>query len=65
MACDSFELRKLVKCVKSSALFQEKLRALQLPSGLELVIEPWPYGAPDKEDKDTILPGPLLCARRS
>lgn len=50
-----FEFQKLVECVKTSPLFQEKLKNIQLPPGFELVIEPWPYGGPDEEDGATRL----------
>ncbi|EQL03100.1 copper amine oxidase [Ophiocordyceps sinensis CO18] len=48
-----FELYRLVECVKNSALFQEKLKAISLPPGFELVVEPWPYGGPDEADGQT------------
>lgn len=44
------EFRKLVDIIKESPLFQEKFRAIKLPPGFELVVEPWPYGGPDPED---------------
>ncbi|RDA87768.1 hypothetical protein CP532_2464 [Ophiocordyceps camponoti-leonardi (nom. inval.)] len=50
-----FEFKKLVECVKASPLFQEKLRTIKLPPGFELVVEPWPYGAPDLGDGQTRL----------
>ncbi|PFH56838.1 hypothetical protein XA68_15930 [Ophiocordyceps unilateralis] len=50
-----FEFKKLLECVKASSLFNEKLSAIQLPPGFELVVEPWPYGAPDLNDGHTRL----------
>ncbi|POR32107.1 Amine oxidase [Tolypocladium paradoxum] len=47
------EFDTLVKCVKNSTLFQEKLKSIQLPPGFEVVVEPWPYGGPDEADGAT------------
>ncbi|KJZ75173.1 Copper amine oxidase 1 [Hirsutella minnesotensis 3608] len=58
-----FEFRKVVECVKASNLFQEKLQTIRLPPGFELVIEPWPYGAPDQDDGDTRFFQALCFAR--
>ncbi|KYK57983.1 copper amine oxidase [Drechmeria coniospora] len=48
-----FEFEKLIESVKASPLFQEKLNTIELPDGFELVLEPWPYGAPDEADGAT------------
>lgn len=44
------EFERLVQVIKDSPLFQEKVKELQLPQGFDVVIEPWPYGAPDVID---------------
>lgn len=60
-----FEFKKLLECVKTSPLFQEKLKAFRLPPGFELVVEPWPYGAPDTTDGHTRLFQCLCFARNT
>lgn len=51
----SFEFETVVSTIKNSALFQEKLEAIELPEGFDVVIEPWPYGGPDLADGPTRL----------
>ncbi|EFW99003.1 copper amine oxidase [Grosmannia clavigera kw1407] len=45
-----FEFETVVTTIKNSTLFQEKLKAIKLPEGFDVVIEPWPYGGPDLTD---------------
>ncbi|KAG7108457.1 Copper amine oxidase 1 like protein [Verticillium longisporum] len=47
------EFDDLVNACKESPLFQEKIAALELPKDFEVVVEPWPYGAPEVADGDT------------
>ncbi|XP_044715703.1 copper amine oxidase, enzyme domain-containing protein [Hirsutella rhossiliensis] len=55
-----FEFEKLVECVKTSSLFQEKLKAIQLPPGFELVVEPWPYASGNPDSNFYAFPIPLI-----
>jgi primary-amine oxidase len=45
------EFDTLVEVCKASPLFQAKLAELKLPEGFEAIIEPWPYGAPELDEK--------------
>ncbi|CRK31911.1 hypothetical protein BN1723_014575 [Verticillium longisporum] len=58
-----FEFDDLVNACKESPLFQEKIAALELPKDFEVVVEPWPYGAPEVADGDTRLFQALIFAR--
>lgn len=62
-ASNSAEFDDLAKACKASPLFQEKISALELPKDFEVVIEPWPYGAPDVVDGDTRFFQALIFAR--
>lgn len=55
----------MVKCVTENAEVQAKVADLKLPAGFELVIEPWPFGAPDPRDGDDRLFQALMFAQRS
>ncbi|KAK8018105.1 copper amine oxidase 1 [Apiospora marii] len=44
------EFDTLVQVVQDSPLFQAKIKELGLPEHFEVVVEPWPYGAPDLAD---------------
>ncbi|KAK8069443.1 hypothetical protein PG994_006059 [Apiospora phragmitis] len=57
------EFDTLVQVVHDSPLFQAKIQELDLPEGFEVVIEPWPYGAPDAADGRKRLFQALLFAR--
>ncbi|CRK35304.1 hypothetical protein BN1723_004092 [Verticillium longisporum] len=57
------EFDDLVNACKESPLFQEKIAALELPKDFEVVVEPWPYGAPEVADGDTRLFQALIFAR--
>ncbi|PNH77312.1 hypothetical protein VD0001_g220 [Verticillium dahliae] len=57
------EFDDLVNACKESPLFQEKIAALELPKDFEVVVEPWPYGAPEMADGDTRLFQALIFAR--
>ncbi|KAF6840314.1 copper amine oxidase [Colletotrichum plurivorum] len=58
-----YEFETLAEAVKRSPLFQEKIAQLQLPEGFEVVVEPWPYGAPDAADGDNRFFQALIFAR--
>lgn len=53
----------MTEAVHRSALFKEKIAELRLPEGFEVVVEPWPYGAPDPADGDTRFFQALIFAR--
>ncbi|KAH7374839.1 copper amine oxidase [Plectosphaerella cucumerina] len=57
------EFDDLAAACKESTLFQEKIAALELPEKFEVVVEPWPYGAPDVIDGDTRMFQALIFAR--
>ncbi|KAK7976567.1 hypothetical protein PG989_015030 [Apiospora arundinis] len=57
------EFETLVEVVQASPLFQAKIRELALPEGFEVVVEPWPYGAPDAADGRKRLFQALIFAR--
>lgn len=57
------EFEELVNCVQADALFQQKVSELKLPEGFEVIVEPWPYGAPDIEDGDNRYFQALMFAR--
>jgi len=59
----SAEFEDLVKACEESTLFQERIASLELPKDFEVVVEPWPYGAPEIEDGDTRLFQALIFAR--
>lgn len=44
-------------------MFKEKIAELKLPEGFEVVVEPWPYGAPDAADGDNRFFQALIFAR--
>ncbi|RYP70716.1 hypothetical protein DL769_004887 [Monosporascus sp. CRB-8-3] len=44
------EFKTLVEVITTSPLFAEKVKQLNLPDGFEVIVEPWPYGAPDVAD---------------
>jgi primary-amine oxidase len=44
-------------------VLKEKLKELKLPDGFEVVIEPWPYGAPEIDDGARRFFQALLFAR--
>lgn len=44
-------------------MLQKKLEDLKLPEGFEVVIEPWPYGAPDPGDEGKRFFQGLVFAR--
>ncbi|KAM5350444.1 hypothetical protein ACJ41O_006949 [Fusarium nematophilum] len=58
-----WEFDNLAKCVTDSPAVQEKIKELRLPEGFEVVVEPWPYGAPDPSDGDDRLFQALLFAQ--
>ncbi|KAF4458210.1 copper amine oxidase 1, partial [Fusarium albosuccineum] len=58
-----YEFEHLVKCVTDSPVVQEKIKELRIPEGFEVVVEPWPYGAPDPADGDERLFQALLFAQ--
>ncbi|CAG1997402.1 unnamed protein product [Fusarium graminearum] len=58
-----YEFDEVVKAVGESELFKEKLAKIKLPPGFEIVVEPWPYGAPDLEDGNTRFFQALIFAR--
>lgn len=45
-----YEFQTVVKVTTASPLFKAKIAELKLPEGFEVIIEPWPYGAPDPSD---------------
>lgn len=57
------EMKRVVELVKQSSEVQAKVRDLRLPDGFEVVVEPWPYGAPDPVDADTRLFQALMFAK--
>ncbi|KAK8045034.1 hypothetical protein PG993_005058, partial [Apiospora rasikravindrae] len=57
------EFDTLVQVVQASPLFQAKIAELDLPAGFEVVVEPWPYGAPDAADGRKRLFQALIFAR--
>ncbi|KAK7992080.1 hypothetical protein PG988_000874, partial [Apiospora saccharicola] len=57
------EFDVLVQVVQDSPLFQAKIKELNLPEGFEVVVEPWPYGAPDAADGRKRLFQALIFAR--
>lgn len=57
------EFDTLVQVVQDSPLFQAKIKELNLPEHFEVVVEPWPYGAPDKSDGRKRLFQALIFAR--
>ncbi|RSL57577.1 Copper amine oxidase 1 [Fusarium duplospermum] len=61
----TWEFDQLVKCVTENAEVQAKIADLKLPAGFEVVIEPWPFGAPDPRDGDDRLFQALMFAQRS
>jgi len=40
-----------VNVCKASKAFNDAIAEFELPAGFEVVIEPWPYGAPDDTDE--------------
>ncbi|KAK1726039.1 copper amine oxidase [Colletotrichum acutatum] len=58
-----YEFETLAQAVERSPLFKEKIAELQLPEGFEVVVEPWPYGAPDAADGDSRFFQALIFAR--
>ncbi|KAM0273128.1 hypothetical protein ACHAQH_008477 [Verticillium albo-atrum] len=57
------EFEDIVKACEESAQFKEKIAELELPKDFEVVVEPWPYGAPEVEDGDTRFFQALIFAR--
>ncbi|KAF2762453.1 copper amine oxidase [Pseudovirgaria hyperparasitica] len=60
---NSSEFETLVNVCKKSDWFQEKLAQFKLPEGFEVVIEPWPYGGGEAQDKQTRFFQGLIFAR--
>ncbi|KAI8229143.1 Copper amine oxidase 1 [Colletotrichum sp. SAR 10_86] len=58
-----YEFEVLADAVQRSPLFKEKIAELKLPEGFEVVVEPWPYGAPDAADGDNRFFQALIFAR--
>ncbi|UPK94782.1 hypothetical protein LCI18_005717 [Fusarium solani-melongenae] len=58
-----WEFDKVIKCVETSPAVKEKIDELRLPEGFEVVVEPWPYGAPDSGDDDERVFQALLFAQ--
>lgn len=59
----SEELKEAADACAKSPMLQKKLEGLKLPKGFEVVIEPWPYGAPDPEDEGKRFFQGLVFAR--
>lgn len=59
----SEELKVAADACANSPMLQEKLEDMKLPEGFEVVIEPWPYGAPDPGDEGKRFFQGLLFAR--
>ena len=60
------EMDDLVAACERSPMLKEKLDQIQMPEGLELVIEPWPYGGSDPDDVDfRYFQGILYAADKS
>ncbi|KAH8755096.1 copper amine oxidase [Diaporthe sp. PMI_573] len=57
------ELQAAADACASSPVLKEKLKEFKLPDGFEVVIEPWPYGAPDIDDGARRFFQALLFAR--
>ncbi|KAL6837343.1 copper amine oxidase 1 [Trichoderma camerunense] len=55
----SSEFDVLVDNCLASPLFQQALSEVAIPEGFDVVVEPWPYGAPDTVDNKRVLIG--LC----
>ena len=47
-----YEFRTLVDVCQASPLFQEEVAKFELPKGFEVIIEPWPYGGPDRDEEN-------------
>ncbi|TVY55623.1 Copper amine oxidase 1 [Lachnellula cervina] len=47
------EFDHLVKAVWRSPLFKAAIAEFHLPEGFEVIVEPWPYGGPDPDEKST------------
>jgi primary-amine oxidase len=46
-----YEFDRLVEACTKSPAVQAKLKEIKFPEGLELVIEPWPYGGQEADEK--------------
>ena len=44
------EFREFNEVVVHSELFKKAVAEFELPEGLEVAIDPWPYGGPDEEE---------------
>ncbi|KAG4035140.1 hypothetical protein MFRU_002g04840 [Monilinia fructicola] len=53
------EFDELVKAVWASSLFKEAIAELHMPTGFEVVVEPWPYGGNIEDDNPRFFQG--LC----
>lgn len=45
------EFDRLIKVCEASAEFKKALADLELPSYMEIIVEPWPYGTPEVYDQ--------------
>lgn len=59
----SEELQYVADACARSQLWKDKLKDLKVPDGFEVIIEPWPYGAPEAEDGGRRLFQGLVFAR--
>ena len=47
-----WEFRTLVQACERSDMFHEAIGKFELPENFKVIIEPWPYGGPDKEEEN-------------
>ncbi|KAH6693560.1 copper amine oxidase [Plectosphaerella plurivora] len=57
------EFDDLAQACKESTEFQDKIKEIELPDKFEVVVEPWPYGAPESDDGENRYFQALIFAR--